>query len=234
MIRAAIAMWSAASEVKSGQSQTRRSWTAGMRVRWAKRLFDLPLAALGLLASAPLWPCVALAIKLDDGGPVFYGQHRVGRGGRAFKSWKFRSMVPDSDERFGPLQARAGDSRVTRVGRVLRATALDELPQLWNIFKGDMSFVGPRALVPEEIEVHGDAALVPLEKIPGYEQRHRVRPGLTGLAQIYADRDIPRRSKFRYDLLYIKKQSFWLDLKLIALSFWITFRGKWEARGQKF
>jgi lipopolysaccharide/colanic/teichoic acid biosynthesis glycosyltransferase len=142
-------------------------------------------------------------------------------------------MVPDSDVRFGPLQACSGDSRVTRVGRVLRATALDELPQLWNIFKGDMSFVGPRALLPEEIEVHGNAALVPLEKIPGYEERHRVRPGLTGLAQIYADRDLPRRSKFRYDLLYIKKQSFWLDLKLIALSFWITFRGKWEHRGRK-
>jgi lipopolysaccharide/colanic/teichoic acid biosynthesis glycosyltransferase len=234
MIRAAIAMWSAAIEVKRGRSQTRRPWTARMRVRWAKRLFDLALAALGLLASVPLWPCVALAIKLDDGGPVFYGQNRVGQGGRAFKSWKFRSMVPDSDERFGPLQARAGDSRVTRVGRILRATALDELPQLWNIFKGDMSFVGPRALVPEEIEVHGEAALVLLEKIPGYEERHRVRPGLTGVAQIYADRDIPRRSKFRYDLLYIKKQSFWLDLKLIALSFWITFRGKWEHRGQKF
>ena len=117
---------------------------------------------------------------------------------------------------------------------MLRATALDELPQLWNIVKGDMSFVGPRALLPEEIEVHGSEELIPLEKIPGYEERCRVRPGLTGLAQIYADRDIPRRSKFRYDLLYIKKQSFWLDLKLIGLSFWITFRGKWEHRGRKF
>ena len=165
---------------------------------------------------------------------MFYGNQRVGKGGRPFKSWKFRSMIPDSDQRFGPLQARAGDARVTRVGRVLRATALDELPQLWNIVKGDMSFVGPRALVPEEIEVHGSEELIPLEKIPGYEERCRVRPGLTGLAQIYADRDIPRRSKFRYDLLYIKKQSLWLDLKLFGLSFWITFRGKWEHRGRKF
>jgi lipopolysaccharide/colanic/teichoic acid biosynthesis glycosyltransferase len=234
MSRAVIAMWSAAIQVQSRWFRIGQLRKGRIRLRWAKRLFDLALAALGLLASAPLWPCVALAIKLDDGGPVFYGQHRAGQGGRAFKSWKFRSMVPDSDERFGPLQARSGDARVTRVGRVLRATALDELPQLWNIFKGDMSFVGPRALVPEEIEVHGDAAPVPLEKIPGYEERHRVRPGLTGLAQIYADRDVPRRCKFRYDLLYIKKQTFWLDLKLIALSFWITARGKWEARGQKF
>ena len=82
--------------------------------------------------------------------------------------------------------------------------------------------------------MQGNEALIPLEKIPGYEERCRVRPGLTGLAQVYADRDIPRRYKFRYDLLYIKKQSLWLDLKLIGLSFWITFRGKWEHRGRKF
>jgi len=110
---------------------------------------------------------------------------------------------------------------------------MDELPQLWNIFKGDMSFVGPRALVPEEIEVNGLGAAVPLEKIPGYEARHRVRPGLTGVAQVYAARDVPRRHKFRYDLLYIRRQSVWLDLKLILLSFWITFRGRWEHRGRK-
>ncbi len=199
-----------------------------------KRIFDMVLAGLGLIGSAPLWTLIALGIKLEDGGPVFYAQERVGRGGARFRSWKFRSMVPDSDGRFGPLQARDSDPRVTRVGRVLRATALDELPQLWNIFKGDMSFVGPRALLPEEIEVTGNGELIPLEKIPGYEARHQVRPGLTGVAQIYAPRDIPRRHKFKYDVLYIKKQSFWLDLKLIILSFWISFRGKWEHRGRKF
>ena len=199
-----------------------------------KRLFDIFLSGVGLLASAPLWALIALAIKLQDGGPVFYGQERVGKGGKRFWSWKFRSMVTDSDERFGPLQARDGDSRVTRVGRVLRATALDELPQLWNIFKGDMSFVGPRALLPEEIEVNGKGELIPLEKIPGYEARHQVQPGLTGVAQIYAPRDIPRRQKFRFDLLYIKRQSLWLDMKLILLSFWISGRGKWESRQRKF
>jgi lipopolysaccharide/colanic/teichoic acid biosynthesis glycosyltransferase len=234
MLRVAIAMWSTRAQGQYGKSHSAQAGGVGMCLRWAKRVFDLSLGALGLLVSAPLWPCVALAIKLDDGGPVFYGQHRVGQGGHPFKSWKFRSMVPDSDQRFGPLQVSAGDARVTRVGRVLRTTALDELPQLWNIVKGDMSFVGPRALLPAEIEVHGSEALIALEKIPGYEERHRVRPGLTGLAQIYADRDIPRRSKFRYDLLYIKKQSLWLDFKLIGLSFWITFRAKWEHRGRKF
>jgi lipopolysaccharide/colanic/teichoic acid biosynthesis glycosyltransferase len=198
-----------------------------------KRSFDLVLSTIGLLLSAALWGLIALAIKLDDGGPVFYPSLRVGRGGRRFQSWKFRSMTEDSDARFGPLQAREHDPRVTRVGRVLRATALDELPQLWNILKGDMSFVGPRALLTEEIEVNGNGQRIPLEKIPGYEARHRVRPGLTGLAQIYAPRDIPRRHKFRLDLLYVKRQSLRLDFKLIALSFWITFRGKWEARGRK-
>jgi lipopolysaccharide/colanic/teichoic acid biosynthesis glycosyltransferase len=143
-------------------------------------------------------------------------------------------MVTDSDSRFGPMQARECDPRITGVGRVLRATAFDELPQLWNIFKGDMSFVGPRALMPAEIEVNGNGEHIPLEEIHGFAERHRVRPGLTGLAQVYVPRDIPRRYKFKYDLVYIREQSFWLDLKLIALSFWITFRGKWESRERKF
>jgi lipopolysaccharide/colanic/teichoic acid biosynthesis glycosyltransferase len=143
-------------------------------------------------------------------------------------------MVADADRRFGPLQARDADSRITRVGRWLRATAMDELPQLWNIVRGDMSFVGPRALRPEEIEVNGVGEVVPLEKIPGYAERHRVTPGLTGLAQIYADRDIPRRNKFRYNILYIRRRSFGLDLRLLLLSVWITVRGAWERRGSKF
>src|SRR2546422_11755281 len=147
---------------------------------------------------------------------------------------KFRSMVADAERGRGPLQADVDDPRITRVGRVLRATAMDELPQLWSIFRGDMSFVGPRALRPEEIEVNGLGQVVPLEKIDGYEERHSVAPGLTGLAQIYADRDIPRRQKFKYDLLYVKRQCFRLDLRLVALSFWITFRGRWERRGSKF
>jgi lipopolysaccharide/colanic/teichoic acid biosynthesis glycosyltransferase len=197
-----------------------------------KRAFDVALSALGLALSSPLWLVIAVLIKLGDGGPIFYGQERVGRFGARFSSWKFRSMVSDSDRRFGPLQAKAADARITRVGRVLRATAMDELPQLWSILRGDMSFVGPRALLPAEIEVNGAGEPVPIERVPGYEARHRVTPGLTGIAQIYADRDIPRRHKFRYDLIYIRRQSFWLDLRLILLSFWITFRGAWERRGR--
>ncbi len=197
----------------------------------AKRALDVVLSGIGLIVSAPLWALIAAAIKLDDGGPVFYGQERVGQAGWRFRSWKFRSMVPGAEQR---RQAAAGDARVTRVGRLLRATALDELPQLWNIFVGEMSFVGPRALLPEEIEVHGTGESVPLEAIPGSEMRHRVRPGLTGVAQVFAPRDVPRRHKFRYDLLYIRRQSFLLDLRLITLSFWITFRGAWERRERKF
>jgi len=199
-----------------------------------KRAFDVALSGIGLLLSVPLWALIATAIKLDDGGAVFYPQERVGKGGGRFKSWKFRSMTEGSDAKVGPLQARDRDPRITRVGRLLRATAMDELPQLWNIFKGDMSFVGPRALLPQEIEVTGTGVPVPIEQIPGYEARHRVRPGLTGLAQVFAPRDIPRRHKFKLDLLYVRRQSFWLDLKLIAVSFWISFRGTWERRGTKF
>jgi lipopolysaccharide/colanic/teichoic acid biosynthesis glycosyltransferase len=195
---------------------------------------DIFLSLLGIILSAPIWALLAVCIKLEDGGRVFYPQERVGQGGRRFKSWKFRSMVTDSDARFGPLQATDGDPRVTRIGRLLRATALDELPQLWNIFRGDMSVVGPRPLLPEEIEVNGNGDVIPLEKIPGYEERHRVRPGLTGLAQVYAPRDIPRRQKFKYDLLYVKRHSLGLDIRLTLLSVWISVRGKWEARTPKF
>jgi lipopolysaccharide/colanic/teichoic acid biosynthesis glycosyltransferase len=198
-----------------------------------KRLFDATLAAVGLAASAPLWAIIAAAIKIEDGGPVFFRQARVGLGGVAFDALKFRSMVPDADRRFGLVQAREHDPRVTRVGRLLRATAMDELPQLWNILVGDMSFVGPRPLVPGEVEVRGDGAMVPLDAIPGYQERHLVRPGLTGLTQVYAPRDIARTNKFRLDRLYLKRAGFWLDLRLILLSFWITGRGRWEARGRK-
>jgi lipopolysaccharide/colanic/teichoic acid biosynthesis glycosyltransferase len=198
-----------------------------------KRLFDVTLSALGLAASAPLWLVIAAAVKIEDGGPVFFPQERVGRGGRVFTALKFRSMVADAETRSGPLQAGANDPRITRIGRLLRGTAMDELPQLWNIFVGDMSFVGPRPLRPGEVEVRGDGRLVPLATIPGYEARHGIRPGLTGLTQVYAPRDIPRASKFRLDRLYLKRAGFWLDLKLILLSFWITSRGAWESREPK-
>ena len=202
--------------------------------RLAKRSLDVALSGVGVLISAPLWALVAAAIKLDTRGPVFYGQPRVGEGGRIFRVLKFRSMIVDAEKNTGPMPAEKDDPRVTRVGRVLRATAMDELPQLWNIFRGDMSFVGPRALRPEEIDVDTAGRPVPLQAIPGFAARSAVPPGLTGIAQIYARRDVSRRQKFRFDRLYVRRQSMLLDLRLILLSFWITARGTWEARDRKF
>jgi len=198
-----------------------------------KRLFDLVVAGTGLLVLSPIALLIGIAIKLDDGGPVLFRQDRVGLGGRVFPAFKFRSMVVDAERHTGAVQATAGDPRVTRVGRVLRATAFDELPQLWNIVRGDMSVVGPRPLRPGEADTTAGGVLLPLEAIPGYEARHRVRPGLTGLAQIYAPRDLPRTGKFRYDLLYQRRAGLWLDVRLIVLSFWITVRGRWEDRSSK-
>jgi lipopolysaccharide/colanic/teichoic acid biosynthesis glycosyltransferase len=199
-----------------------------------KRAFDVVLAGGGLLLSAPLWVLAAALIKLEDGGPVLFRQQRVGQNGVPFTVLKFRSMVVHAERHHGPLQASADDARVTRVGRLMRATAVDELPQLVNILKGDMSFVGPRALRPGEIEAAGDGAVVAMEAVAGYRQRAVVQPGLTGIAQIYAPRDVARRHKFRYDRVYVKRRSFWLDVRLILLSFWISMRGTWEHRHRKF
>jgi lipopolysaccharide/colanic/teichoic acid biosynthesis glycosyltransferase/VanZ family protein len=203
------------------------------RALFLKRPFDIALSSSGLILSSPLWAAISLTVWLEDRGPVFYAQERVGKGGRTFKALKFRSMVRDAEKGRGPVQATENDPRVTRVGRLLRGTAMDELPQLLNILKGDMSFVGPRALRPSEIEAGGGAGTASLEDIPGCRERHAVRPGLTGLAQVYLPGDAPRRRKFRYDLFYIRRMSFWTDLELILLSFWITFRGRWEFRGDK-
>jgi lipopolysaccharide/colanic/teichoic acid biosynthesis glycosyltransferase len=199
-----------------------------------KRAFDMALSGAGLLGSSPLWLLFGLAIKLEDGGPIFYSQERVGLRGRVFNALKFRSMRPDAEAGVGAVQATENDLRVTRVGRLMRATAMDELPQLWNIFRGDMSFVGPRALRPGEAEADGGGEIVAIDQVAGYAERAEVRPGLTGIAQIYAARDITRRHKFRYDRLYVRRRSMSLDLRLILLSFWISFRGTWESRGRKY
>jgi lipopolysaccharide/colanic/teichoic acid biosynthesis glycosyltransferase len=198
-----------------------------------KRLFDIAVSAAGLLVFSPVAALIALGIKLEDGGPVLFRQERVGRDCRVFTAYKFRSMVVDAERLTGAVQATAYDPRVTRMGRLLRGTAFDELPQLWNILRGDMSVVGPRPLRPGEADTTAEDAHLPLSAIRGYQERHRVRPGLTGLAQVHAARDLPRTGKFRYDLLYQRKAGFCLDLRLIAQSFWITARGRWEHRGRK-
>jgi len=197
-----------------------------------KRPLDFGLASIGLIVSLPLWITVACAIKLEDGGPVFFSQQRWGRGRKPFRAYKFRSMVPDADRRFGAGQAGERDPRLTRVGTLLRPTSLDELPQLLNIWRGDMSWVGPRALPINEKQQRESDGL-PDEAIRGFAERCRVRPGLTGIAQVYAPRDVPRRQKFRYDSLYLDLMSLSLDLRLICLSVLVTMVGRWGRRGHK-
>jgi lipopolysaccharide/colanic/teichoic acid biosynthesis glycosyltransferase len=207
--------------------------TAAVSEPLLKRPFDFVLAGLGLLLSAWLWILISIVIIIEDGFPILIRQHRIGRGGGWFFSYKFRSMRRSALAERVNNQAKEDDPRITRVGRFLRNCALDELPQLINIMRGDMSFVGPRALLPNEIEVNGDARKIRIEDIPGYEQRITVRPGLTGIAQIFAPRDIMRRQKFKYDLLYIKKMGLFYDLRLIIISFLVTLGGCWEKRGTK-
>ena len=196
-----------------------------------KRFLDVAFAAAGLLVTSPLWAVLALLITIEDRGRVLFAQERSGLGGRPFWAFKFRSMTEEA-ERFGARQAVRDDPRVTRVGRLMRATALDELPQLWNILKGEMSVVGPRALRPGEIEAQGSGRFERLEDVPGFAVRATVRPGLTGLAQLYAPRNLPRRQKFRYDRLYIRAYTFGLDVRLIALSLLVSLSGRWDTRGR--
>ena len=198
-----------------------------------KRSFDFMLAAVGLIFSMPLWCIIGIAIIFDDGLPVFYVQERVGKDNILFPGMKFRSMIIDAEKGVGPVQAIENDPRVTRVGKLLRKTAMDELPQLINIIRGDMSFVGPRALRPTEIEV-----VTPVDKDDSsselFKSRHRIKPGLTGVAQVYAPRDLPRQEKLKYDLWYINNRTFLLDISLILQSFWITFNKKWDTADRNF
>ena len=199
-----------------------------------KRSFDFSLALLGLILSSLSWPIFSLAIYVEDRGAIFFLQERCGKGGQIFRSIKFRTMkLPKKEEEPRRIIDIEHDPRTTKVGRLLRATALDELPELINILKGEMSFVGPRPL-PYRIEDEESCRYKTIDEVPGYQLRSQVRPGLTGIAQIYAPKDIGHRNKFRYDNLYVGKMSFWLDLKLLFLSLWITFGGKWERRERKF
>jgi lipopolysaccharide/colanic/teichoic acid biosynthesis glycosyltransferase len=195
--------------------------------RFTKRSFDIALAVMGLVLSSPLWLLLSLAIFMEDRGPVLFLQERCGKKGEPFRMIKFRTMRYLKKGKHRVISPE-DDPRVTQVGRWLRTTALDELPVLINILKGDMSFVGPKPL-PFKIEVP-DSPYDNITQVPGYKVRSRVRPGLTGIAQIHAPKDVEHKTKFHYDSLYVERMNFWLDIKLILLSFWITFRGRWEHR----
>lgn len=198
-----------------------------------KRPFDVLAAALLLLAASPLMLLVAIVIKLEDRGPVFYRQERWGRGASRYTVSKFRTMVSHSDARYGILPARENDHRITRVGKVLRATGVDELPQLVAILMGKMSFVGPRALAVGEIVLDEVGNHVPYESMRAFLPRLTVRPGLTSPATILLPKDASPATKFSYDLMYISRRSFWGDVRIILLSFWISATGRWETRGGK-
>jgi lipopolysaccharide/colanic/teichoic acid biosynthesis glycosyltransferase len=174
-----------------------------MREPAFKRPFDLLLAAVGLALTWPLWAAAGMAIWLEDGRPVFFRQPRIGRCGKPVRILKFRSMVRDASTE---VQATRNDPRITRVGRVLRRTSLDELPQLWNILVGDMSFVGPRAQPHKEIvRAGGVMKELSIPELPAFTRRQMVLPGLTGVAQLFAPREVPHRQKFRYDLIYVRR-----------------------------
>jgi sugar transferase (PEP-CTERM system associated) len=181
------------------------------RSRWlpvAKRALDVSLAALLFVALAPVMLAVAVLVRLTSSGPVLYHQQRVGQHGRIFTVHKFRSMRDDAEAQTGAVWAQANDDRITPLGRVLRRARLDELPQLWNVLTGDMSFVGPRPERPEFVRQLS-------KDIPYYGQRHAVRPGLTGWAQVrytYGASVEDALMKLQYDLFYIKNMSLSLDL----------------------
>jgi sugar transferase (PEP-CTERM system associated) len=209
----------------------RPSWlifSDGFRVsrmnRWIKRSIDLTLALVFGILSLPLMLLTAVAIAIESGRPILYRQERVGENGKTFTLCKFRSMRTDA-EQGTPIWARDGDDRVTRVGRFIRLTRLDELPQFWNVLRGDMSFVGPR---PERPFFVAELA----KAIPFYQQRHAVKPGLTGWAQVkyrYGASLEDAMEKLRYDLYYIKHLSVFFDLTIVFDTVKVVLFGKGAA-----
>jgi lipopolysaccharide/colanic/teichoic acid biosynthesis glycosyltransferase len=191
------------------------------------RLFDVAVATAGLIIFVVTYPLIALAIKLDSRGPVIYSQTRVGLRGRRFTMYKYRSMSHDGHRpyetpklepvHFKTFVFTTPMSRLTRVGGFLRATSLDELPNFWNVLKGDMSIVGPRPEIPELVEQYP----------PEYHRRHDVKPGITGLAQINGRADLSYDETMQYDIAYVNDHSFARDLKIVwrTLATVITRKG---------
>ena len=185
----------------------------------ARRIFDVALAGVGLTLTLPLWPLIALAVKVGSPGPVWYIQDRVGLHGRSFRLLKFRTMRADAEAKTGPVLATLDDRRITAVGRFLRTIRFDELPQLVNVVVGDMSIVGPRPERPHFVRQF-------LRSVPAYAKRYSVRPGITGLAQVRGSYDISARNKVRYDLVYLENRSLLLDLKILAMTVGVVLSGR--------
>jgi lipopolysaccharide/colanic/teichoic acid biosynthesis glycosyltransferase len=176
-----------------------------------KRPFDFVLALCGLMLTAPLWLVLVLVIWFEDPGPVFFVKNSVGRGGNNFRQLKFRSMICDAETKTGPIPARRADRRLLWTGRLLRKSALDELPQLVNVLRGEMSCVGPRPL--RTLVVHAC-----LRELPEFAERHLVRPGIAGLAQVMAGYYVTPLQRLRFDRLYMKRMGPGLDLKILIIA----------------
>ena len=183
-----------------------------------KRLLDVTGALVGLALTLPLWPIIGLLIWFEEPGPIFFTKNSVGRGGRTFRQFKFRSMQYGAERLTGPVVSPAGDPRTLKVGRRLRRWHLDELPELINVLSGSMSLVGPRPLRTVLVRKH-------LESVPGYSERHTVRPGIACLAQIERFH-MPPQERLVMDLAYIEHQGVRLDLQLLVRAVLTTVRGE--------
>jgi len=184
-----------------------------------KRLIDILVSSVTLLLFLPLILLIMFLIRLESRGPVLFKQERVGKDGKIFSLYKFRSMTKEAEKYTGPVFAESDDERITKLGKILRRTRLDEIPQLISVLRGDMSLVGPRPERPFFVERFK-------KEIPGYVQRLQVRPGVTGLAQVHSTYDISARSKLRYDLLYVRNHSLFLDLEIILRTIGVILRRK--------
>ena len=183
-----------------------------------RRVFDLVVSAVSLAIATPLLAISALAIKLGDRGPVLYRQRRVGFRGREFDLLKLRTMVVDAEKRGAGFAVNRGDPRITRVGRALRRLSLDELPQLWNVLRGEMSLVGPRPTLAYQVEQY----------TPRQRRRLDVKPGLTGWAQIHGRAQLPWNDRIELDVWYVEHRSLWVDLKILARTPLALFRGSYK------
>ena len=183
---------------------------------FCKRAMDIAIGLAGCILASPVMFVIAAAIKLYDGGPVLYSQERITKNGKPFQIYKFRSMIVESEKR-GARLASSHDDRITPVGKVIRRLHVDELPQLFNVLVGDMSFVGPR---PEREEITKEYE----QSIPQFRFRLKVKAGLTGYAQVYGQYNTVPYDKLKLDLTYIENYSLWLDLKLILLTVKILFQ----------
>jgi len=184
----------------------------------AKRALDVAGASVGLLVSAPFLAAAAAAVKLEDRGPVLYRQRRVGKDGREFDLLKLRTMVVGAERLGAGYAVDEGDPRITRAGRVLRRLSVDELPQLWNVVRGDMSLVGPRPTLAYQVERYTDRQ----------RRRLEVKPGITGWAQIQGRASLPWSERIELDVWYVEHRSFWLDLRILARTPFALFTGTYK------